>query len=602
MDEDKDYIVLVRQAQLGSRESLETLAKLVRARLYAYVYRIVLREHLAQDIVQESMLEMFKVLGKLQRADRFWPWLRGIAFNKIRRHYSEEKHRRAVPVSKLHKPLRRSAEAQAGFAKLVSEELKQIVISTMGELKPQYRKVLIMRCYEEMEYSEIAELMGCSELSSRVLFCRAKRALQKHLSHKGFRKGFLVTALVLFGKMTAPSEAAAAGLSITSAATKVSVAAGVVAAVSSKTAIISLTTAGVLAIGTMVTTSTFDVTKNLPEKEPMKSVRVAGQVEPAQGGVEERWYYYPQNVDGPVMLRLVNWDSRRRETYGRWWQDDRANYCFVKSSNTIHTNNFRMFNSRLEVQTLPTDSPGFIDFVSTVEGQNYEMKYVSGRGEGLLVITRRGGEENGDHFRIVQHNNVLDEEYIRYKWPPEAVEIDNRDVMHKRGWTYFTITGQIAGKEVRGRGRIPFVYAAFRSHWPWLELNLGDNVVNQACFAGLGRPWMGLHTIDTVRRDAIRQWLWFETRYTIDEVKVEVLVTYRQVKLVYTINMEKDVIEKITFLVEDDHRGELSFIYLQEFDNVGSEFAEPRRQSDKGFGQEGPGMLWLIRLIESQMS
>jgi RNA polymerase sigma-70 factor (ECF subfamily) len=602
MDEDKDYIVLVRQARLGNRESLEALAKLVRARLYAYVYRIVLREHLAQDIVQESMLEMFKVLGKLQRSDRFWPWLRGIAFNKIRRYYTEEKHRRAVPVSKLHKPRRRSTEAQAGFAKLVSEELKQIVVNTMSELKPQYRKVLIMRCYEEMEYSEIAELMGCSELSCRVLFCRAKRALQKHLSRKGFRKGFLVTALVLFGKMTAPSEAAASGLSITTAATKVGVAAGVAAAASGKTAIVSLTTAGVLAIGTMVTTTALDETRNLAEKEPVKSIQIAGQVEPAQGGVEERWYYYPRSVDGPVMLRLVNWDSRRKKSYGRWWQDEKANYCFVRNSNTIYTNNFRMFNSRLDVQTLPTDSPGFIDFVSTVEGQNNEMKYVSGKGTGLLVITRRGGEENGDQFRIVQHNNVLDEEYFRYKWPPEAAEVDNRDVMHKRGWTYFQIRGQIDGKEVRGRGRIPFVVAAGDRYWPWIVLKVEDNVVNQACFAGLSRPWMGLHTIDTVRRDAVRRWLWFETRYTPDEVKVQVLVTYRQVKLVYTINMEKDVIEEITFLIEDDHRGELSFIYLQEVDNVGSEFAEPKRRVDRVVGQEGPGMLWLIRLIESQMN
>ncbi|MHC4544983.1 MAG: RNA polymerase sigma factor [Planctomycetota bacterium] len=602
MDECRDYIELVRQARLGSRESLNTLAKLVRGRLYAYVYRIVLREHLAQDIVQESMLEMFKVLGKLERAERFWPWLRGIAFNKIRRHYMEEKHRRAVPVSKLQNPRRGCTEGQAGLAKLVSEELKQVVISTMGELKPRYRKVLVMRCYEEMEYSEIADLMGCSELSSRVLFCRAKRALQKHLSRKGFRKGFLVTALVLFGKMTAPSEAAAAGVSIMAVTTKVGLAAGVVGAVSGKTAVVSLAVAGVLAVGTMVTTSAFDGTKNLPEKKPVKSLQITGRVVPAGGGVEERWYYYPRSVNGPVMLRLVNWDSQRKKSYGRWWQDDQANYCFVKNSNTIYINNFRMFNSKLDVQTLPTDGPGFIDFVSTVEGQNNEMKYVSGKGEGLLVITRRGGEENGNQFRIVQHKNVLDEEYFRYKWPPEAIEVDNRDMMHKRGWTYFKITGQIEGKEVEGRGRMPFVYAASYRHWPWVVLKVGDNIVNQACFAGLGRPWMGLHTIDTVRRDAVRQWVWFETRYTPDEVKVEVLVTYRQVKLLYTINMEKDVIEKITFLAEDVHRGELGFIYLQEIDNIGSEFTEPRRQSDRGPQREGPGLLWLVRLIESQMS
>jgi DNA-directed RNA polymerase specialized sigma24 family protein len=81
MDEDKDYIELVEQARFGKRESLNILAELVRGRLYAYVYWIVLREHLARNIVQESMLEIFKVLGKLERTGRFWPWLRGIALN-----------------------------------------------------------------------------------------------------------------------------------------------------------------------------------------------------------------------------------------------------------------------------------------------------------------------------------------------------------------------------------------------------------------------------------------------------------------------------------------------------------------------------------------
>lgn len=76
MDDNREYIELVKQAQLGERGSLDCLAELVRGRSYAYVYRIVLQDDLAQDIVQESMLEMFKIFGKLDRADRFWPWLR----------------------------------------------------------------------------------------------------------------------------------------------------------------------------------------------------------------------------------------------------------------------------------------------------------------------------------------------------------------------------------------------------------------------------------------------------------------------------------------------------------------------------------------------
>ena len=57
---------LVKRAQLGDEDSLNLLAEWARPELSAYVYRITLQPELTQEIVQESMLEMFKVLGKLE--------------------------------------------------------------------------------------------------------------------------------------------------------------------------------------------------------------------------------------------------------------------------------------------------------------------------------------------------------------------------------------------------------------------------------------------------------------------------------------------------------------------------------------------------------
>jgi len=97
--------------------------------------------------------------------------------------------------------------------------------------------------------------MGCSEFSTRMLFLRAKRALQRELSRNGFGKGSLLAALVLFGKITAPTEAAVAQVSVTAATTKVGLLAGIVGLATTKTAIVSLTAAGALTAGTIVTTS-----------------------------------------------------------------------------------------------------------------------------------------------------------------------------------------------------------------------------------------------------------------------------------------------------------------------------------------------------------
>jgi RNA polymerase sigma factor (sigma-70 family) len=89
-----DYIELVRTAQSGDEGSLNRLAESARERLRVYVYRLTLEDEKTEDIVQESMLEMFKVLGKLKKAERFWPWLYGIAINKTHRHHRTERRQR----------------------------------------------------------------------------------------------------------------------------------------------------------------------------------------------------------------------------------------------------------------------------------------------------------------------------------------------------------------------------------------------------------------------------------------------------------------------------------------------------------------------------
>jgi hypothetical protein len=127
-------------------------------------------------------------------------------------------------------------------------------------------------------------------------------------------------------------------------------------------------------------------------------------------------------------------------------------------------------------------------------------------------------------------------------------------------------------------------------------LKVGADTVNEAGFAGLSRPWMRLHAIDTVRRDAAQKRIWFETRYNKSSGKVLVALKTKDVRIVYTIDMEKDIVESITF--SGDTGGQLQFDYLQDIDSIGSEFAEPIRKSR--LQESSEGMLWLLRLVESK--
>lgn len=618
MDQKLDQLELIRRAQCGDRQCLGQLAKQARPRLYTYAYRLTQKDDLAQEIVQESLLEMCKVIGKLKKADRFWPWLYGIAVNKLRRHYRTEQTQRKVAISSM-KIKNTLKDRQDGLENLVSEELKNIVSTAMKKLRTRHKAVLVMRCYDQMPYSDIAESMGCSEFSTRMLFLRAKKCLQRELSRNGFGKGSLLAALVLFGKITAPSEAAAAQISVTAAATKVGLTAGIVGLATSKTAIVSLTAAGALTAGTVVMKSG-PLNQGAESPHPsLRSTQDIGQLGQSGNPNQEFWYYFPESPAESMMLRAKS-GAVGDKSYWKVLQDERANYYY--SNNRLYINNYRMWSRDLSVQKLPTDDPKMTEFICQVEGSKNTIGHVAPRGKGLLVVATQGQKNDDNQPWVTRHYNVLEEDYFQSDWPATAKTFDNRDVMHKRGWTYFRVTGQVNGQNVSGTGRIPFVNLTSKQYGPWLKLQVGSLSIfdtymeayiseptsaeaktykGGSFFKGLCRPWMGLHTIDTVRRDAAEQRIWFKTSHTPDSQFAQVELVYKDARIVYKIDLETDVVDEIIFSTDQGNTGNLKFSYLQSVDGVSGEFIPPGKPKNPTNTGSGPGILWLVQLMEGSL-
>jgi len=191
MDDNRDYIELVRKAQSGDKESLDRLAETVKVCLVEYVQRLTLDDNLTEDIVQECILEMYKVFDKLKSVDEFWRWLCGIAFNKVRQHYGRRWRRKTVYFGGTGDKIVAGGGPDA-LAEMITAEWKQIVLISMRELEPRHRAVIAMRCYDQLSYGEIAKVMECSELGVRSLFYRAKKTLAKKLSEHGLGKGALL--------------------------------------------------------------------------------------------------------------------------------------------------------------------------------------------------------------------------------------------------------------------------------------------------------------------------------------------------------------------------------------------------------------------------
>jgi len=614
-----EFAKLVENARQGEKDSLDRLADAARVRLQEYVFRLTLEQDLTQDIVQETILEMFKVFEKLKRGERFWPWLYGIATNKLRNHYGRQWRHKTLSLAGAGEI--GEADGRDGLADAVTREFKQIVLKSMDELQPRHRAVLTMRCYDEMAYSEIAKVMGCSEFGARAVFCRAKKALAKRLGGYGLGRSSLLIVLGVFGKITATSEAAAANVSVTAATLKVGLTASLAATATSKTAIVTLVAAGVIGGGSVAMVSSLGGNDaGAPQVKTQGLLDVQQQGAEAFAGVQECWHFFPEGPGKPLMMRLMESDSGGGVLNCRYLQNQHANYYY--DGVTVTINNYRCYNADLSVRRLPTDGSELRDFISRVEGHRGGMEYVADSRKGLLVVLERNAGDDRRVWRVDRHEAVLEEQYFQTDWPASVKITDNRDAMHKRGWTWFRLSGQINGEEVAGTGRVPFVYEAIAERYPWLDISVGNRlrIVDTGAeagvcdsggkivaryeggsfFEGLARPWMGLHTIDMVRRDAGGRKVWFETKHGAVRGKAEVVLTFDAVKLVYEIDLGRDVIDRITFFEksngEQDAMGEVRFSYLQEIPPTSGDFATPRPTSSAGRRWDRLGTFWLAKL------
>lgn len=260
MSNNVNHLELVRKAQLGSQESLSRLIRLSEGRVYAYIYRLTLNHHLTEDLSQDTLLELVKSLKSLrfEHVNQFWSWLYRTALSKIQRYFGKQGRKRTVQMSiidKEHLSKFASQDYNDGLSNIIRKELSEAIFEAVGKLKFRHRNVLVLRCFEQMPYSEIAVIMGCSEIAAQVLFFRAKRSLKRQLSKHGFGRGLLLMAMGLFARMTTPAQAAHTG-SVTAASVKVGFAAAVIGAAGTKLGItigtaviaIALTVGGIAAV------------------------------------------------------------------------------------------------------------------------------------------------------------------------------------------------------------------------------------------------------------------------------------------------------------------------------------------------------------------
>ena len=178
---------LVERCLAGDEGAWESLVKLNTRRVYGICYRFTNNDGEAQDLTQDVFLRIFKTLKSFRSGEgSFTVWLTRLTRNLLIDHYRRTKLERASDSIEDQMTMLEERSVGSGRADglLAGREASEILQAGLQRLSPELRETVILRDLEELEYKEIADVLGVPEgtVKSRLNRGRAElaRVLRKH--------------------------------------------------------------------------------------------------------------------------------------------------------------------------------------------------------------------------------------------------------------------------------------------------------------------------------------------------------------------------------------------------------------------------------------
>jgi RNA polymerase sigma-70 factor, ECF subfamily len=184
LDSDAELMLRVKD---GDGASYALLLDKHRLPVVHFLYRMVQDYAISEELAQEVFLRVYRSRATYEPTAKFTTWLFRIAthlaLNWLRDGRNERGQQRIDEGSEGLPNLQISDRRPSIEQSLVHEAKMLEIRQAIGSLPEKQRAAVLMHKYQEMEYSQIAGVLGCSESAVKSLLFRAYESLRARLAH-----------------------------------------------------------------------------------------------------------------------------------------------------------------------------------------------------------------------------------------------------------------------------------------------------------------------------------------------------------------------------------------------------------------------------------
>jgi RNA polymerase sigma-70 factor (ECF subfamily) len=183
---------LVKRCLAGEDSAWEELLKAHNRKVYNLCYRFTGRSGEAEDLTQEVFIKIFQTLRTYDDAQgAFSTWLNRVARNHLVDHYRRT-HKDRLTSSLEEEPTvlqETPSREEHPMARLESQERRELLQAALDRLSPDMREAVILRDFQDLDYDEIAQVLGVPQGTVKSRINRGRLELARVLKRMEGVKG-----------------------------------------------------------------------------------------------------------------------------------------------------------------------------------------------------------------------------------------------------------------------------------------------------------------------------------------------------------------------------------------------------------------------------
>jgi len=164
---------IIEKCRKGDNKAQQILYQYYSPTMYGVCLRYFPNAEIAKDILQDGFVKIFNSIQNFRFEGSIEGWIRRIIVNTaLEFHRKSKKEEKEVDICE--------AIAIEGSEPTIDVDYKQL-LTLIAELPNQYRLVFNLYAIEGYSHSEIGEMIGISESTSKSNYSRAKAILREKL-------------------------------------------------------------------------------------------------------------------------------------------------------------------------------------------------------------------------------------------------------------------------------------------------------------------------------------------------------------------------------------------------------------------------------------